>query len=32
MMYDVYKHDPEAVHASWRVYFANVESGHNEPF
>jgi 2-oxoglutarate dehydrogenase E1 component len=31
-MYDVYKHDPNSVHASWRAYFSNIEEGHKDPF
>ena len=31
-MYDLWREDPEAVHASWRAYFTNIESGEPEPY
>jgi len=31
-MYDLWRQDPESVHASWRAYFNNIESGSEEPY
>jgi 2-oxoglutarate dehydrogenase E1 component len=31
-MYDMFKHDPDSLHASWRAYFSNLEAGAKEPF
>ena len=31
-MYDNWKKDPNSVHASWRAYFQNLESGAETPF
>ena len=31
-MYDSWKKDPSSVHASWRSYFENLESGADTPF
>jgi len=31
-MYEEWRQDPQSVHASWRSYFANVESGSDAPY
>lgn len=31
-MYDQWKKDPQSVHASWRIYFENLEGGVSTPF
>lgn len=31
-MYDQWRRDPQSVHASWRLYFQNLESGAETPF
>jgi 2-oxoglutarate dehydrogenase E1 component len=31
-MYDQWRKDPQSVHASWRIYFQNLEGGAATPF
>lgn len=31
-MYEQWRHDPASVHASWRIYFQNLEGGADTPF
>lgn len=31
-MYEQWRKDPQSVHASWRVYFQNLEGGVETPF
>ena len=31
-MYDMWRDDPNSVHASWRAYFSNVQNEAAEPF
>ncbi len=31
-MYDQWRKDPQSVHASWRIYFQNLEGGAETPF
>jgi 2-oxoglutarate dehydrogenase E1 component len=31
-MYEQWRRDPQSVHASWRIYFQNLEGGADTPF
>jgi len=31
-LHDQWKEDPSSVHASWKAYFAGVESGSEKPY
>ena len=31
-MYEQWRKDPSSVHASWRIYFQNLEGGAETPF
>ena len=31
-MYEMWKEDPNSVHASWRAYFSGVDSNVEEPY
>jgi 2-oxoglutarate dehydrogenase E1 component len=31
-MYEQWRKDPNSVHASWRIYFQNLEGGASTPF